>query len=330
MSEQFIFFCTNVGNENLLKEEIRSFYPSFNLSYSRKGFITYKNSGIQYDTETISQLEVTFSTRSGLCLGKATPENVLEVMTDSCNKIGINLEKVIIHSFSINTDYSLDHEEVFSKEVNNYSAINKTVIDVITLGDKEVWLGLHKVAKDTTSFPNSVVEIEIPRKSPSRSYLKIAEACELYHVKFDKRDLWLDFGSAPGGASFYILQNGCKVWGIDTAKMSESILAETRFTHIQKPVQDLSQEELPDKDIAWVHVDLNINPKQAIKEVLRLIKKYNHSLKGLVFNIQMIKLDHVKNIEIFEDQFYDWGFNRVSSHQVPSHKNEYVVIAKRH
>ncbi|MGK0367354.1 MAG: hypothetical protein ACI9QD_000488, partial [Thermoproteota archaeon] len=38
---------------------------------------------------------------------------------------------------------------------------------------------------------------------------------------------------------------------------------------------------------------------------------------------------HVKNIENFEDHFYDWGFSNIISAQVPSHKKEYVVIATK-
>jgi 23S rRNA (cytidine2498-2'-O)-methyltransferase len=329
MNDQFIFFCTNIGNEKLLKEELRVFYPELKLSYSRKGFLTFKNTKIHYDINTISQLEVAFATRVGICLGKAKPENLLDEVTKQCSIVDVDFNKCIIHSFSVNCDFNLDAEEAFNREINEYSPINKTVIDVITLSDKEVWFGIHKVARKTTSYPNSSVEISLPKESPSKSYLKIAQTIELFNIIFDKKDNWLDFGSAPGGASFFLLERGCKVWGIDPAKMDDSVLDNPNFTHICKSVQDLSQEELPARDIEWVHVDLNLNPKQSIKEVLRLIKKYNFSIRGIIFTIQVIKMDHVKNVENFEDHFDEWGFTDISSHQIPTHKNEYVIIAKK-
>lgn len=329
MPDQFLFFCTNVGNEKLLKQEISTFYPDFKLSYSRKGFITFKNSGIQYDINTISQLELTFATRAGICLGKANPEMLVEQVSASCNELDLDIEKCIIHSFSINTDAEIDAETLFDRAINEYSPINKTIINLMTLGENEVWLGLHRTGKITTHFPNSNPEIEIPKDSPSKSYLKLAQAIQLFNVNTNKIDGWLDFGCAPGGASHYLLEQGCKVWGIDPAKMDESILRNSNFTHIEKPVQDLSQEELPYRDIHWVHVDLNLNPKQAIKEVLRLCKKYNARLKGILFTVQVVKTEYVKEIESFEDEFFEWGFSNVSSRQVPAHKNEYVIIAKR-
>ncbi len=329
MTDQFLFFCTNIGNEKFLKEEIRIFYPDFSLSYSRKGFITYKNKGIKYDLNTIFQLELTFATRAGICLGKCKPESLFEDVSRHCDELKIDLSKCIIHNFSVNTDFELEAQDIFKKEINEYSPINKTIINLIALGENEIWYGVHKTGKLTTNFPNANPDIIMPIESPSRSYLKIAEAIKLFNISVSRTDNWLDFGSAPGGASYYLLSLGCKVWGIDPAKMAKMIMDNTSYVHIEKPVQDLSQEELPFRDIHWVHADLNLNPNQSIKEVLRLCKKYSARLKGIIFTIPMIKMDYIEDIEELEDRFLDWGFTNVTSRQIPSHKNEYVIIAKR-
>jgi len=328
-NEQFLFFCTNIGNEKLLKEEIRIFYPDFSPSYSRKGFLTYKNKGIHYDLNSISQLDLTFSTRAGICLGKTSPDELSKNFIELTTELGIEIGKCIIHNFSINTDYLLPVKDLLKKDFNEYSPINKTVIDLISLSDKEVWFGVHRVGKDTTNYPNSVVELSIPKEAPSKSYVKLAQTAELFQVNFDKSDSWLDFGCAPGGATYYLLTKGCRVWGIDPAKVDELILSHKKFTKITKAVQDLSQEDLPYRDIHWIHADLNLNPKQAIKEVLRLSKKYSNRLKGILFTVQVVKHEYIELIEEFEDLFFDWGFTSVSSKQVPSHKNEYVIFAKR-
>ena len=328
MKEQFLFFCVNIGNENLLKEEISIFYPEFTLSYSRKGFITYKNKGVFYTVDSISQLECTFSTRSGICLGKTKPEEVENFIKEEIDKSDLKSKDLIIHSFSINTDFKVESDQILNTDLNQYSANNKNVIDIITLGESESWIGLHKVTQNTTRFPNAHIDIDIPKNSPSKAYLKLAEVIELYSIKINTKDMWLDFGCAPGGSSAYLLEKGCKVWGVDTAKVSDELLKNRFYTHVKSAVQDLSQEKLPG-DIKWIHADLNLNPNQAIKEVLRLAKKYNHSLKGIVFTVQLVKIDYIKDIELFEDQFYDWGFIDIISRQVPSHKNEYVIIANR-
>jgi len=328
-NDQFLFFCTNIGNEKLLKEEIRVFYPKFTLSYSRKGFITFKNKGEPYTVNTIAKLKVAFATRAGICLTKSKPEDVKATLAKIYKDLDVDVKSAVVHSFSINTEFELKHQVAFGRSTNEYSPINKIVINAIALGEKEVWFGVHKVGRSTSCYPNSNPAIEIPADSPSKAYLKIAEAIACFNIDIQASDNWLDFGSAPGGSSHYLLNKGCKVWGIDPAKMSDKITDNAKYTHITSPVQDLSQEKLPDLDIEWIHADLNLNPNQAIKEVLRLAKKYNFTLKGMIFTIQLVKMDYIKELDNFEAIFLDWGFKFVISSQMPSHKNEFVIYAKK-
>lgn len=322
--QQYIFVCTNPGNEKLLKEEIRIFYPELKFSFSKKGFVTFKNDGVAYDLKTISQLQLAFSTRSGIFYGKSTPETIVQDVKAS----GLNCDELMIHSFAIECETDFDAAVAFGNEVNGYSAEGKIVIDLISLGPDEIWFGAHSVANGCTRFPNSMVEVEKPQNMISSGFVKLAEIEKLYAIKLFKGDLWLDFGCAPGGASQFLLNEGCKVVGIDPAKVDPLVLNHKSFTHIKKSVQDLSHEKMPD-DVRWIHADININPKQSIKEVLRLAKKYHRTLKGIIFTVQVVKMDYIENIESFEDQFYDWGFNNIISRQVPTHKKEYAIIAVR-
>ncbi|WP_412470224.1 MULTISPECIES: SAM-dependent methyltransferase [unclassified Halobacteriovorax] len=322
--QQFIFICTNPGNEILLKEEVKNFYPEFTFSFSKKGFVTFKNTGVVYDLKTISQLQLTFATRCGIFYGKSKPETIVEDVKSS----GLDIDNFMIHSFAIGCETDFDAEAAFGREVNAYSAEGKTVIDLISLGPDEIWFGAHSVASGCTRYPNSMVEVDVPENTVSKGYLKLAQIVKLYAVKLFKGDLWLDFGCAPGGASQFLLNEGCKVVGIDPAKIDPSLANNKNFSHIKRSVQDLSHEDLPE-EVRWIHADININPKQSIKEVLRLAKKYNRTLKGVIFTVQVVKMEYIENIESFEDQFYDWGFNNIISRQVPSHKKEYIILATR-
>ena len=328
MNDQFIFFCVNIGNENLLKEEIKAFYPELTLSYSRKGFLTFKNKGVRYDLNSISQLQITFATRAGICIGKSKPEDIKEVLSEKLKELELNLDDCMIHNFSINTEYSFDAKTVFTASVNEYSAEGKLVVNFISLGEKEVWFGVHRVAKGITRYPNSDADVELVKSSPSVGSVKLSQATKLFSLKFTSKDSWLDFGCSPGGSTSFLLSTGAKVCGIDTANLTDDIIAHKNFNFIKSSVQDLSQEDLPE-NINWVHADININPNQAIKEVLRLCKKYNNTLRGIIFTVQVVKLEYIKSIEEFEDIFYDWGFSTMMSRQVPAHKNEYVLIAQR-
>ena len=161
VNDQFLYFCVNIGNEKLLKEEVRIFYPELNFSYSRKGFLTFKNTGVKYDLSSIAELQVAFSTRVGICLGKSKPEEFKSFADNKLSELNITSDNYAIHSYSINTDYSYDAEIVFETSVNKYSAEGKLVLNIISLGKNEVWLGLHRVAKGVTRYPNSQVKINI-------------------------------------------------------------------------------------------------------------------------------------------------------------------------
>jgi len=326
MNQQFIFFCVNIGNEKLLKTELACFYPELSLSYSRKGFLTFKNSGVQYSIETISQLQATFATRVGLSLGKCKQSELTEHIRE-LQKYH-ELDELNIHCFSVGCEFELSIDDIdneFDCVINDKGESGDIILNLITLSENEIWYGLHRQDKGITRYANSDPKIIAAIDAPSIGYLKLAQIFELYSLSFKYSDNWLDFGSSPGGASLYLIEHGAKVYGVDTASNQ---FKHKNYNHIKAAVQDLSQERLPE-NIHWVHSDLNLKPTQAIKEVLRLCKKYNDTLRGIIFTVQLTNLDYIKELEDFEDIFYDWGFHEIKSVQVPTHKNEYTIIARR-
>ncbi len=167
-------------------------------------------------------------------------------------------------------------------------------------------------------------DLEYPEESPSRAYLKILQTCNVFKIEANKDTNWIEFGSAPGGACYYLLNNFGNVCGVDPAVMDEICLKNERFIHMQEPVQNLSQEMLPDYDVHYITSDLNINPKQGIKEVIRLSKKYK-SLKGIFYTVKLVKTDHLKVLEEFKEVFQNYGFKRVGFVQLSAHKRETLL-----
>jgi hypothetical protein len=170
------------------------------------------------------------------------------------------------------------------------------------------------------------IDFELPEKSPSRNYLKIAQACKRFDIKPNKKKNWIEFGSAPGGASLYLLENFGKVTGVDPAVMEDICLDNSNFNHLCKPIQDLSQEELPDHDIHYISSDLNINPKQGVKELIRLSKKY-HTIEGVFYSIKFIKDSQLKEMTNFIGAFEAMAYKRVGFMQLSSHKRETLLFA---
>ncbi len=251
---QFIYFVCIEGNKDLLKEEIKIFFPNLKFSFSQKGFLTFKNSGPELNDEEIKNLNPCFA----LKWGRST-----------------NLEKEFIES-QLKAQESL---------------------------------------------------IRLPEEAPSRAYLKIAEACTKFKISPNKEKNWMEFGCAPGGAIYYLCQNFNKIYGIDPAEMDSRISDLTNFRHLNFPIQNLTLEKLPKEKIHYITSDLNLNPKQAISEVLRISKIYQDSVEAIFMTIKLVKLSHVKEIPNFVLQFEKAGFKNISKIQLPSHKREFLILA---
>ena len=173
-----------------------------------------------------------------------------------------------------------------------------------------------------------VSSFELPDEAPSRAYLKIAETCEALNIHSDSKINWIEFGSAPGGASLYLLNHFGSIYGVDPAKMKNICLEHKNYTHSSKPIQNLSQEELPE-DVDYIASDLNVNPKQGIKEVIRLSKKYKNNLKGVFYTFKLIKMEHLKILAEYKEMMEGMGYSKVFFKQLPSHKRETLLIALR-
>lgn len=319
IENQYLFFTTVIGNESLLKEEIKKYHPYLNLSYSQKGLLTFKNTKQKFSLKEVSDLNFVFSLRHGIGGVKSNSEDLEANINNLIGKYRLENKNIIRHYFGINTDYECD---------SIASSIGDAVINIMKTGEDKFWIGVHYHGPKSTAYPNSDPQVVLPEESPSRAYLKMAEAVELFNIKTDSRDTWIEYGCAPGGASYYLLQKGCLLYGNDPADMDSICLNNKNFVHLKKPVQNLSQEELPEI-VDWVTVDLNLNPKQGLKEVLRLSKKHIRSLKGILFTIKMVNESHIKNIKLYKNEFDQFGFKSVRVQQLPSHKKEFLICARK-
>lgn len=164
----------------------------------------------------------------------------------------------------------------------------------------------------------------LPANAPSRAYLKIKQALAKFPVN-EQNANWIEFGSSPGGASLYLLENFNQVVGVDPAEMDEVCLKNSNFTHLQKPIQNISKEDFNDTNYQYVASDLNLNPKQAIEEVLR-VTTFFEQVRCIYMTVKMVKANHVKLIKVFENMFKEKKFKTIKA-QLSSHRREFLIYA---
>ncbi len=299
----FYFSLTNPEVELLLKKEMSIGYPNLKLSYSRPGFLTFKAENSVLFNPWMSRL-------SGICLGKKTLGEL-----SSLSKAWLWKR---LDSFTA-------PDELVALSEKSLFKIGEKVTLIMMVGENEYWLGEYILKRSHFQTPGEESSIQ-KREVPSRAYYKIAEAYEAFDLPMDYEEKVLELGSAPGGASLFLLDQELKVIGVDPAEMDKSILAKRNFKHIRKPFETLNAENFQE-DIDWIVSDVNLPPTVVVKEVERFLTFLEP--RGLVLTLKLNQDRYLRMLKPIVESFRKKGFTQVELKYLPSHRQEIALIALR-
>ncbi|MBN1470069.1 MAG: hypothetical protein JW924_15225 [Fusobacteriaceae bacterium] len=302
----FIYTIVNIGSEKLLKEEVSIKYPHLKFAYSRPGFITFKDTNENFDINT--KLDLIFARTYGLCIGKFTKENALIEIE--------NYKNTKIHKFSyINENTS-----------GEKAKINETILDFIELKEDEIWLGIKKIKNNSWKFPFGNPNIILPEESPSRAYLKISEAFSLVDFEL-KGQTVLELGSAPGGASYSMIQKGLKVYGVDNAEMADIFTSNSLFHHLKAPMQKIRDENIP-RPCEVLVSDVNVMPSLILAQLKRFMS-LRPGIKHVFYTLEIGDKISIKEVLNHVNTFKKFGFKEIIATQLPSNKSEILLYGKK-
>lgn len=298
----FYFVLTNTDVEPLLKEEISLRYPDLRLSYSRPGFLTFKG-------EKPVDFRPLFARVSGECLGKFKLNE-------------LKLSKCWVwkreDALNIPTELAQMSEQTIYK-------VGEKVTLVMMIGPDEYWVGNYQLKSNHFQTPGEVSSIE-EKEVPSRAYYKLAEAFEAFDLPFDHQERVLELGSAPGGASLFLLEQDMVVLGVDPADMDKRVTSNINFKHIRRPFETIIAENFKE-DVDWIISDINLPPTVVLKEVYRMLTFLNP--RGLVLTLKMNQSKHLEVVASVREQLRQKGFKTVELKYLPSHRQEIALIALR-
>lgn len=107
-----------------------------------------------------------------------------------------------------------------------------------------------------------ILRLKIPHDAPSRSYLKLAEAFEVFLSK-DEQQKWLkpglhavDLGAAPGGWTWQLVQRGLKVIAVDNGPLKGVAAEHPSIRHLR---QDGFRYR-PKQPVDWLVCDMVEQP----------------------------------------------------------------------
>lgn len=297
---QYYFVLTNPESEVILKEEVRLRYPELRLSYSRPGFITFKG------VKDIS-FNPLFCRVSGISLGKFRKQ---EIKYEKAWFYAVNPRLTLPEDFKMLSD-----KTIFKK--------GETITLVIMTGPDEFWVGSYTLQSHHFQTPGETSSI-LQKEVPSRAYYKMAETYEAFDLPFDHQETILELGSAPGGASLFLLEQDLKVLGVDPGEMDPQILKHYDFKHIKKPFENLSESDFKNS-VDWIISDINLPPTVVLREIFRLLTFLEP--RGIIVNLKLNDLKHLEIVATIREQMKRQGFSKVELKYLPSHRKEIALIA---
>ncbi len=341
----FLFTLCQPGAESALKSEISREHPDLRFAYSRPGFVTFKHeNGEAFKADFI--LRSVFARAYGLSFGKVS-EGDLEKGLEFVKRLTTAGARVCWHvterDLFVPGDEPLGYQrgawiararQAFldalpAKErhqLDDQSApkTGDKVLDLIAVEENEWWFGLHQHNARHSSFPGGRPQITLPADAPSRAYLKIEEAIRLSGFDVRANDTAVEIGSAPGGASFALLERGLNVIGIDPGAMDPRILAHPKYKHFDRPVNRVAREELPEH-VHWLLLDMNVAPSVTLFAVDRLAHRLQNSLLGVFLTIKLNQWKIADEIPGMLAHVREMGITQVRARQLSSNRQEFTL-----
>lgn len=340
----FLFTVCQVGAESTLKEEVSKNYPDLRFAFSRPGYVTFKSIQPQGLTPQF-HFQSVFARAFGFSLGQVKGES-RDPLYEAIEKIRplSKSGKLRLHLWErdfyapgeeplhyVRGSLSLPLErEIRSRmpevwEESTLAQPGDLVFDVVVLESDHFGFGYHWHSALHSPFPGGYFQKELPQQAPSRAYLKLEEVLHWSQAPMRRGDLAVEIGSAPGGASYALLQRGVSVVGIDPAVMDPQVLQNPKFQHIQRPVATVLREELPDS-IHWLLLDMNVEPRISLFAVDRLASRMKETLLGVFLTVKLNQWKFAREIPEMVAHVKAMGMMKVRVGQLSHHRQEIAIF----
>jgi 23S rRNA (cytidine2498-2'-O)-methyltransferase len=346
MESPFLWTVCQVGAEPALKREIAREHPELKFAYSRPGFVTFKApTALAPDFE----LHSVFARAYGISIGKTRDPGEIA-------KYAATLPAHLTHVFERDQYFPGDEPPDFVRGrwaeparaallgptshpasqpslVRGSAAVRPTdgdlVLDVIAVEPQEWWFGLHTHSDSRSADPGGRPEIPMPAEAPSRAYIKLEEALRRTGAPLTAGQVAVEIGSAPGGASFALLERGLTVIGIDPGEMAPAVLRHPRFKHIALPVARVARETLPER-VDWLLLDMNVAPSVSLFSVDRLAHRLlgeRGGLQGLLLTVKLNEWQLADEIPAMLEHVRAIGFREAYATQLAHQRQEILIYA---
>ncbi len=322
----FVFVVSNLASTPLAKTEVIERHPDARFAFSRPGLVTFK---YEPASESFGE-ELVFARVAGRSLGKA------ETLDEA---LALAPEVKVVHIFPRDPEDapSVARAAAMRAELagRGLSATptgrGQRVLDVVVAEGEPLFVGMHAHGPGRWAIAGGLPEVVVPPESPSRAFAKLEEALAWSGISPRRGTEVVELGAAPGGATLACLMRGLPVTAVDPAEMDPRVLAYVgpggaRATFVQKPAGSVTKDELP-RDARLLAVDMNLAPPVALRYVSR-VRAMLPKLEAAVITVKLNDDRMIAQASRWIDLVRAMRFETVRATQLPSHRQEMVIVAR--
>jgi 23S rRNA (cytidine2498-2'-O)-methyltransferase len=316
-SSQFVFMTCRSGAEGAVKEEVARLEPSWRLSFSRPGFVTFKQAGERpLDERQLAERNWTFAHAHGISLCRLSGQSLDSLTQQVWNSADV--ARLVasggpdeIHVWQPGTPLNdeqggerspgplcteiqaalrraapAEYEKLRAAPAGRSRPAprNALVLDVLVLEPGQWWIGYHRAVRRHERWPGGFVPVPAPELAVSRAYSKMEEALKWSGLPLAEGDECVEIGCAPGGSSQALLDRGLFVTGVDPADVDPAVLEHPRFRHLKKRGKDVRRKEF--QGVRWLAADMNIAPAATLDEVETIVAHPGITIRGLILTLK--------------------------------------------
>ncbi len=148
-------------------------------------------------------------------------------------------------------------------------------------------------AKTTSFLPAGTLNfVEDHENPPSRAYLKIQESLSMAHLLNgtpfpNENSVCFEAGACPGGWTWVLAGLGAKVFAVDRAELTPSLMQNPRIKFLAHDAFTLKPQEIAEQfgEVDWIFSDVICYPERLLEWILKWLD-YNQKL-NMICTIKM-------------------------------------------
>ncbi|MDR1963657.1 MAG: hypothetical protein LBQ50_07755 [Planctomycetaceae bacterium] len=364
----FLFSTCQVGAETVFKKEVLRLFPSFRLSFSRPGFLTFK-APEQTPEQTMDAVfqfvnRSVFARTAALSIGKVQQEK--SESTEDFTAIADKIWEIAEQNRVFVNRIHVFRRDLLPPGVNGFEPTGQTpelqilYNILVERSPKPKFLGTNHHNSQQQALPEetvmSVVEVDpgnyfvgihtISAESPIQSYypggilpLEIPDnAVSRAWLKFEEGIRWAGFPIVEGDCCLDIGASpggGSQVLlarGATVLGVDPAAIDPVVLNHPQfTHLQNrISQtKRMLYRNVRWLIADMNVAPNYTLEVLEELANRKEIPLCGMLFTLKLFQWQLADHLPSYAERLRCWGFNDVRIKQLAFNRQEVMVAASR-